>query len=111
VLLFLDEVNMTLPEWLISLLACCCYGECFDIQASALSTLLDLINVTLTVNHSSDKNNESRSKITPLVTKSNLKWMQNSNLFKVSILTLHRYYSFKIIFILSTWLYGFLQDI
>lgn len=92
---FLDNASPIIsqpPEWLTLLLLCCCYNKQFDVQSSALSTLLDLVNVTLTVNYSRESNSligsvtmagDSSSKITPLISSSNLKWMQKSNLFKV----------------------------
>ena len=47
--LFPDPSVPKLPAWLQTLLACCFEAEEFDIQSSAVGTLLDLINLTLSV--------------------------------------------------------------
>ena len=37
---------MEIPDWLEVLITCCCFVDNFDIQSTAISTMLDLISLT-----------------------------------------------------------------
>ncbi|XP_071478733.1 protein DOP1A-like [Diadema antillarum] len=43
-----------LPDWLQNLITCCCFVQDFDVQATSVSTVLELIALTKSVSASSD---------------------------------------------------------
>ena len=79
---FISLVDSEIAEWLQVLIMCCCNGTSFDTQASAMSALLDLANVTYI--GQSSKNSDSRRNVSPLITNEALLWIEKSNLYKVS---------------------------
>ena len=52
------EDEGTLPPWLQDLLTCSCYVQSFQLQASAVATMLDLITLTRSVQ--SETQNKTR---------------------------------------------------
>ena len=91
---FID--SEAVPDWLQSLIGCCCYTGSFDIQAIAIGTLLDLVNVSHTVLPGYDKKpvlpaitnsstTSTSSGIMPLIAQDSLQWLERSNLYRVSI--------------------------
>lgn len=78
-----NENKDFVADWLQVLITCCCYGNCFDTQATAIGTLLDLVDVTLIARCEQEKSTESASHIVPLISFSDLRWIEKSNLYKV----------------------------
>ena len=78
-----DTSESILDEWLQVLIMCCCNGQSFDIQGSALSCFLDLINVTYTVEISHNSNTDSKGSIAPLISLNSMSWLEKSNLYRV----------------------------
>ncbi|KAH9488781.1 Protein dopey-1 [Bulinus truncatus] len=52
------EESSTLPPWLQTLLICSCSVDCFEVQSSSISTLLDLIHLTQSVQ--TERENKTR---------------------------------------------------
>lgn len=70
-------------EWLQTLI-CCCFESSFDVKAVSISCFLDLVNVVITVEQNSQSSTNSIACIVPLITKENLRWIENSNVYEVS---------------------------
>ncbi|XP_065649698.1 protein dopey-1 isoform X2 [Hydra vulgaris] len=71
-----------IPDWLQVLISCCCNGSSFDVQSSAINALLDLVNVTQSV-QPTGKTPEITSNIVPLISFNNLAWLECTNLYNV----------------------------
>lgn len=83
---FTDFGTPKLPEWLQSLIACCFEAEEFDIQSSAVGTLLDLINLTLSVTPSSVFNRPRATTavvVIPMISKRSLELIECSPIYEV----------------------------
>ncbi|XP_059152409.1 protein dopey-1-like [Physella acuta] len=52
------EESSTLPSWLKDLLICSCFVDCFEVQSASISTLLDLIILTQSVQ--TERENKTR---------------------------------------------------
>lgn len=87
-------------DWLQVLITCCCYGNCFDTQATAIGTLLDLVDVTLIARCEQEKSTESASHIVPLISFSDLRWIEKSNLYKVNLVLWHCFVTVEPFFML-----------
>ncbi|GFO47232.1 protein dopey-1 [Plakobranchus ocellatus] len=71
------EESSSVPPWLQDLLVCCCYIDCFEIQAASISTVLDLIILTQSVqtesenktrrDHSSQRSSLSEGRISVVI--------------------------------------------
>lgn len=53
-------------------------------KAVSISCFLDLVNVVITVEQNSQSSTNSIACIVPLMTKENLRWIENSNVYEVS---------------------------
>uniref|UniRef100_A0A2C9KBU5 Uncharacterized protein n=1 Tax=Biomphalaria glabrata TaxID=6526 RepID=A0A2C9KBU5_BIOGL len=53
------EESSTLPHWLQDFLMCSCYVDCFEVQSASISTLLDLIHLTQSVQ--TERENKTRN--------------------------------------------------
>lgn len=73
----------SLEEWLQTLI-CCCFENSFDVKAVSVSCFLDLVNVVVTVEQNSQSSTNSIACIVPLITKENLRLIENSNVYEVS---------------------------
>ncbi|XP_050391433.1 protein dopey-1 isoform X1 [Patella vulgata] len=88
-----DENEYSLPDWLQDLITCSCFIKTFEIQTAAISTILDLINLTQSVQTESEYkcqvSNRSRSMsegrisvvILPALLPCHLKFMNENTLF------------------------------
>lgn len=74
-----------LPEWLQSLIMCCFEITDFDIQSSAVGTLLDLINLTLSVTtgHSNGSRSSAPVVVIPMISQQSLGFIEKSDLYEV----------------------------
>ncbi|GFR99122.1 protein dopey-1 [Elysia marginata] len=55
-----NEESSSLPPWLQDLLVCSCYVDCFAIQGASISTILDLIILTQSVQTESENKTKLR---------------------------------------------------
>ena len=82
-----DQVSKVsyLPDWLQSLIMCCFEVSEFDIQSSAVGTLLDLINLTLSVNagHAHGPRSPAPGVVIPMISKQSLGVIEKSDLYEV----------------------------
>ena len=82
---FLCCLDSNLPEWLQSLIMCCFEVSEFDIQSSAVGTLLDLINLTLSVNagHAHGLKSSAPVVVVPMISQQALGVIEKSGLYEV----------------------------
>ncbi|KAK3711633.1 hypothetical protein QZH41_014061 [Actinostola sp. cb2023] len=86
------ETKRRLPEWLQALIVCCFRVQDFDVQSSAVGTLLDLVNLTLSV---APTFGSDRPKLTvvvvviPMISHVNLNVIEKSCIYKESRLDNH----------------------
>ena len=75
----------TLPEWLQSLIMCCFEVDDFDIQSSAVGTLLDLVNLTLSVaaGHANGPRPSAPVVVIPMISQQSLGVIEKSELYEV----------------------------
>lgn len=82
-----DEASklLSLPEWLQSLILCCFEVSDFDIQSSAVRTLLDLINLTLSVTAGRVHKDRPSAPVVviPMISQQSLGVIENSDLYEV----------------------------
>ncbi|ESO88953.1 hypothetical protein LOTGIDRAFT_154021 [Lottia gigantea] len=85
-----DEPDFSLPKWLEDLITCSCFFQKFDIQTSAISTMLDLINLTQSLQSESESKgqnfqstNEGRISVVilPALLPSHLKFINYNTMF------------------------------
>ncbi|XP_048577556.1 protein dopey-1 isoform X2 [Nematostella vectensis] len=81
-----DKKEDRLPEWLRALVLCCYQVGNFDIQSSAISTLLDLINLTLSVTPT--RRDESPSAtvavvVIPMISHEHLNVIEHSAVYQI----------------------------
>lgn len=62
IVLFVPENSSELPLWLQDLVICSCFVDCFDVQAASISTLLDLIILTQSVQTESENKTRHHSR-------------------------------------------------
>lgn len=76
---------LSLPEWLQSLILCCFEISDFDIRSSAVGTLLDLINLTLSVTtgHVHKPRPSAPVVVIPMISQQSLGMIENSDLYEV----------------------------
>lgn len=74
-----------LPQWLQSLILCCFEVSEFDIQSSAVGTLLDLINLTLSVTagHAQGPRPSAPVVVIPMISQQSLGVIEKSDLYEV----------------------------
>ena len=84
---FLCCLDSNLPEWLQSLIMCCFEVSEFDIQSSAVGTLLDLINLTLSVNagHAHGLKSSAPVVVVPMISQQALGVIEKSGLYEVKL--------------------------
>ena len=82
---FLYYLVSNLPQWLQSLIMCCFEVSEFDIQSSAVGTLLDLINLTLSVSagHAHGPKPSAPVVVVPMISKQSLGVIEKSDLYEV----------------------------
>ena len=73
-----------LPSWLRCLIACCCEVDDFDIQSTSVATLLDLINLTLSVS-SGTSGATSGVTVIPILTFQEVVIIEQSNIYQVCL--------------------------
>ena len=73
----------TLPEWLQSLIMCCFEVSEFDIQSSAVGTLLDLVNLTLSVGPAHGPRPSAPVVVIPMISQQSLGVIEKSDLYEV----------------------------
>ena len=86
--IFIASKLLSLPEWLQSLILCCFEVSDFDIQSSAVRTLLDLINLTLSVTagHVHKDRPSAPVVVIPMISQQSLGVIENSDLYEVRYL-------------------------
>ena len=86
--IFIASKLLSLPEWLQSLILCCFEVSDFDIQSSAVRTLLDLINLTLSVTagHMHKDRPSAPVVVIPMISQQSLGVIENSDLYEVRYL-------------------------
>lgn len=83
--IFIASKLLSLPEWLQSLILCCFEVTDFDIQSSAVRTLLDLTNLTLSVTagHVHRHKPSAPVVVIPMISQQSLGVIENSDLYEV----------------------------
>lgn len=86
--IFIASKLLSLPEWLQALILCCFEVSDFDIQTSAVRTLLDLINLTLSVTagHVHKDRPSAPVVVIPMISQQSLGVIENSDLYEVRYL-------------------------
>ena len=78
---FIDKCS--LPLWLRCLITCCYQVDDFDIQSTSVSTVLDLINLTLSVNPGMTCA-RAGVMVIPILTLDEVVMIEKSDIYKVS---------------------------
>ena len=74
----------SLPLWLRCLITCCYQVDDFDIQSTSVSTVLDLINLTLSVNPGMTCA-RAGVMVIPILTLDEVVTIEKSDIYKVSL--------------------------
>jgi hypothetical protein len=82
-LLFSVVEKGSLPLWLRCLIACCYQVDDFDIQSTSVSTVLDMINLTLSVNPGVSCA-RAGVMVIPILTLDEVVMIEKSDIYKVS---------------------------
>lgn len=85
---FTGQTSRRLPEWLQALIVCCFRVEDFNVQSFAVGTLLDLVNLTLSVAPNTDSERPKSTVVVvviPMISHANLNIIEESCIYRVNI--------------------------